>query len=89
MIIPVEVKSGKSGTLKSLQQFVFHKQSNLAVRFDLNPPGLQQVKHKASIGSSREPVSFHLLSLPLYMVEELSAIIDILRIRGNPYCFRV
>lgn len=84
MIIPVEVKSGKSGTLKSLQQFVFHKQSNLAVRFDLNPPGLQQVKHKASIGSSREPVSFHLLSLPLYMVEELPEIIDIMRIRGNP-----
>ena len=53
-LVPIEVKSGKSGTLRSLQNFVEARRSPLAVRFDLNKPSLQEAPYR-------------LLSLPLYM----------------------
>ena len=75
-VIPIEVKAGKSGTLKSLQQFVLNKHTTLAVRFDLNTPGIQEVSHVARTRQGSQPVSYTLLSLPLYMVEELSRILN-------------
>ena len=53
-VVPIEVKSGKSGTLRSLQCFVDARRSALAVRFDLHKPSLQNAPYR-------------LLSLPLYM----------------------
>jgi len=70
-ILPVEVKSGASGSLKSLQQFVLEKGSEQALRFDLNPPSKMRVDVKARSGDSVEDVQFELLSLPLYAVESL------------------
>lgn len=75
-ILPIEVKSGKSGTLKSLQQFAFLKQSNLACRFDLNPASLQKVSHQLRQKDGIVKSQFQLLSLPLYLVENLSEILD-------------
>lgn len=75
-IIPVEVKAGKSGTLKSLQQFALSKRSDFAVRFDLNPPGIQKITHAAQTRNGSQTVSFTLLSLPLYMVDELFRIVS-------------
>lgn len=75
-IIPIEVKAGSSGRLRSLQQFVFYKHSARAVRFDLNPPSRQRVTHQVRIGSDYTPVSFELFALPLYMVEELSRLLE-------------
>jgi predicted AAA+ superfamily ATPase len=75
-IIPIEVKSGKSGSLKSLQQFMFLKPSQLALRFDLNPISMQHVNCKVKISGSIEEVDFPLLSLPLYAIEELPRLID-------------
>ena len=79
LIIPVEVKSGKSGTLKSLQQFVTQKHLSLAVRFDLNPYGIQDVSHQISTPDGTRPANYRLLSLPLYLVEQLPRIIDEIR----------
>ncbi|MBC9868453.1 MAG: AAA family ATPase [Opitutae bacterium] len=62
-VIPVEVKSGKSGSLKSMLQYSLDKGCDLSGRFDLNPPSVQAVCHK--IGD-RE-VAFELVSLPLYL----------------------
>ncbi len=62
-VVPIEVKSGKSGTLKSLEYFVKHHGSPLAVRFDLNKPHFQ-----------KDP--FPLLSLPLYMARRSSYLIE-------------
>ena len=45
LITPVEVKAGKNGTLKSMLQFVYSKNARVSVRFDLNPPSIQKVKH--------------------------------------------
>ena len=80
LILPIEVKAGKSGSLKSLHQFVVQKKTGLAVRFDLNMPGLQKVKHVAASKHGNKTAVFQLLSLPLYMVEELSRLIDQIRI---------
>ena len=81
-VIPIEVKAGKSGTLKSLQQFALNKNAGLCVRFDLNPPDIQESTHATIIDGSSVPVSYTLLSLPLYLVEELPRILDEMR-RGK------
>jgi predicted AAA+ superfamily ATPase len=71
-VIPIEVKSGKSGSMKSLLQFVAEKKSPVAVRFDLNPPSIQRLAHQ--VGSER--VQFDLISLPLYAVGELPRLLQ-------------
>lgn len=69
-IIPIEVKAGKSGSLKSLQHFIHQKKCPTALRYDLNPPALQNVKHRvAGNVKDNKEVSFKLITLPLYMVE--------------------
>jgi predicted AAA+ superfamily ATPase len=70
-ILPVEVKAGARGTLKSLQQFVLEKGSETAIRFDLNPPSKMMVDAKARQGESVVNIRFQLLSLPLYAIEAL------------------
>ena len=75
LVLPVEVKSGASGSLKSLQQFVYSKDANLAIRFDLNPPSLQQVENIIRTAKGNQTVRYSLLSLPLYGVQELERIV--------------
>jgi len=75
-IVPVEVKAGKSGSLKSLQQFVSEKKIRAGVRFDLNIPSYQHVSHTLSQERRPVQVQFDLLSLPVYMVEELSRMFE-------------
>ena len=84
-IVPVEVKAGKSGSLKSLQQFVHQKKVRVGIRFDLNIPSYQHVSHALRQTKESVQVDFDLLSLPLYMVEELPRIFhDILSRVGYP-----
>lgn len=79
-VIPIEVKSGKSGTLKSLQQFVLNKNTTLCIRVDLNPPEFGNISHgvRSNDGNSVS-VSYNLLALPLYLIEELPRILDEIR----------
>jgi hypothetical protein len=74
-IYPVEVKAGRSGTLRSLHQFKASKKSSTAIRFDTNPPSRQQVTHMAPVGKRHQQVSFELLSLPLYAIGELGRLL--------------
>jgi hypothetical protein len=74
----VEVKAGKSGTLKSLHQFVHRRGLARAVRFDLNLPSEQNVTHAISTKKGVAEVNFSLISLPLYAVEQLPRIMKIL-----------
>ena len=69
--IPVEVKAGKSGSLKSLHLFCGVCNSQTAVRFDLNIPSIFNCNHKISTGNKIVAVSYQLVNLPLYMVEEI------------------
>jgi Holliday junction resolvase-like predicted endonuclease len=83
-IVPVEVKAGKSGSLKSLQQFINQKKARVGVRFDLNVPSYQHVSHALSQGGESVQVEFDLLSLPLYMIEELPRIFGGILTNGHP-----
>ena len=78
-VVPVEVKAGKSGTLKSLQQFVLNKHTDLCIRFDLNPPDIGRITNAARVSDGSVPVSYTLLSLPLYIVEELPRLVNEIR----------
>lgn len=80
-IVPVEVKAGKSGTLKSLHQFVLKKEAKLAVRFDTNQASFQSITQRVRTKTGAEEVCFELLSLPLYAVAELSDLIS--RLNGG------
>ena len=71
-ILPVEVKAGASGSLKSLQQFVLEKGCPCALRFDLNKPSATLVRARARSGAAVKDVAFELLSLPLYAVQGLA-----------------
>lgn len=78
-VVPVEVKAGTTGSLKSLQQFVVARDARLAVRFDLGLPSVVQAKHRARTGEGAESVEFTLLSLPLYLVGQLRRLVDEVR----------
>lgn len=67
-VIPVEVKAGKAGTMKSLHAFMHAKQLRNALRLDINPPSVQNLDTQTTTGES---VRYRLLSLPLYMVESI------------------
>lgn len=75
-IFPVEVKSGRSGTLRSLHQFIATGKSSTAVRFDTNPAIRQNVAHQVPVAGASQEVKFELLSLPLYAVGELERLLD-------------
>ena len=62
-IIPIEVKAGKAGTLKSLRLFVDEKKVGRAVRFNAEPPSILRENN------------FELVSLPLYLAGQLRRII--------------
>ena len=64
-IVPVKIKAGTSGSLKSLHQFLLEKGGGLALRFNSDPPSLLRDVKRLSTG---EVVRYRLLSLPLYLV---------------------
>ena len=76
-IYPVEVKAGKTGTLKSMQIYLYEKKLNNGIRFNMDIPSLGNFKTKINIPKRNEELSWNLLSLPLYMVSELRRIIDL------------
>ena len=80
-IIPIEVKSGATGTLKSLHQFMGTKQAPLAVRFDSNLPVDEQIDTVINVNKERKNMKYRLLSLPLYLEERLNSLVEILYTR--------
>ncbi len=71
-LIPVEVKAGTTGTLKSLHQFMKEKQKTIAVRINSDLPKLGPVSIKDSFGAS---IEYTLLSLPFYLLGQLHRLI--------------
>ena len=64
-IVPVEVKAGRTGTLKSLHLFLREKRLDFGLRLNSDAPSLLDAA-LPSPGSG--PRRFRLLSLPLYLV---------------------
>lgn len=71
-VVPVEVKSGKSGSMKSLHYFAAEKGLSFAVRCNTNPPEVKDLKVKTTQGN---PISYKLLSIPLYLSERMNNLI--------------
>lgn len=70
-IVPIEVKAGNRGTLRSLHQFMGDKSPPLAVRFDSNPPSTQIVDAVIQKSRVATRIQYKLISLPLYLIERL------------------
>jgi uncharacterized protein len=71
-VIPIEVKSGTTGTLKSLHQFMKEKKKRIAVRINSDVPRLGIIEVKDVDG---ELIEYSLLSIPFYLLEQLHRLI--------------
>ena len=65
-VVPVEVKSGPAGSMKSLHQFMAEKDLDLAVRCNFNLPTMEDIQVKTTTGRA---VSYRLLSIPVYLTQ--------------------
>ena len=72
-IIPVEVKSGTTGSLKSLNLFLNEKKRHFAVRFNIDRPSF--LVDAEVTDSLRRRCRYSLLSLPMYMICQLKRIV--------------
>lgn len=73
LIVSVEVKAGKTGTLRSLRQFVAEKKAGLALRFNMDKPSLMDAADTMHDGTR---ISYRLLSLPLYLIDHAHRLIE-------------
>ncbi len=71
-IIPIEVKAGKGGTLKSLHMFLREKNIPTGIRFNSERPSLLEQKTALPDGKNK---TYALLSLPLYLVSQTRRLI--------------
>ena len=67
-IVPVEVKAGTTGSLRSLHQFLAEKRCDFAVRLNSDVPSLMEDTRQLADGMT---ISYRLMSLPLYLVGQV------------------
>jgi len=58
-VMPIEVKAGKTGTLRSLKQFMVEKESSLGLRISQRPLSLER----------------DVLSVPFYLISQLARLV--------------
>lgn len=71
-VIPIEVKAGVSGKLKSLHLFMATYKSQAAIRFDANLPSNQSINLKVQTENGTKRVKYNMHSLPTYFAEFLN-----------------
>ncbi len=72
-IIPIEVKAGKTGTLKSMQVFLATKGYPTGVRINTDQP----TRHQAAYALPRlTEKKFELLSIPFYLIGQLHRLLQ-------------
>ncbi|GAG23372.1 unnamed protein product, partial [marine sediment metagenome] len=74
-IIPIEVKSGSTGRLRSLHAFMKLRNLTKAIRVNADLPSITEVKTK---DHTSQLINYQLLSIPLYLVEQIYRLIDTL-----------
>jgi len=72
-VVPVEVKAGTTGTLKSLHHFMSLRGIELAVRVNADLPSVTEVDVKTTVGGAAH---YRLLSIPFYLLGQLHRLID-------------
>jgi len=70
LLLPIEVKSGKAGSLKSLHQFLWRSKGHLGIRLNSAFP----IDEPCEVRMPDGPLRFRLLSLPLYCAELLPSL---------------
>ena len=75
-ILPIEVKAGATGSMKSLHQFMGEKGGDLAIRFDASLPAEFDIDTTIRKGNEAREVKYRMLSLPIYLVERLDEVIS-------------
>ncbi len=70
-IYPIEVKSGTSGTIKSLHAYMTKKQSTEGIRISSAKPSLHELTAKIN----RQEKAFQLINLPFYMINQIERIV--------------
>jgi len=68
-LIPVEVKSGKAGTLRSLHNFINESRNNFAVRIYSGVMGIEKIQ-------TPNKKQFTLFSLPFYLLHRIEQFLD-------------
>ncbi len=68
-LIPVEVKSGKSGTLRSLLNFIDESRNNFAVRIYSGVLGIEKIR-------TPNKKQFALFSIPFYLLHRIEQLLD-------------
>ena len=79
-IIPLEVKAGRTGTLKSLHYFMGKKGFNTAVRVNSDYPSIVNINVKDTTGN---PVNYRLLSIPFYLLGQTHRLLDVITHDSN------
>jgi predicted AAA+ superfamily ATPase len=72
-LVPIEVKAGSTGSLKSLHLFMKLKALSTAVRIYSGQPRVDEVHVKDNQGSN---VSYQLRSLPFYLISEIPRLLN-------------
>lgn len=75
-IFPIEVKAGKSGSLKSLHTYLFDKNLKIGIRFNLDVPSTGAFTTKTRTGKKQGELKYTLISLPLYMCSHLPKLLQ-------------
>jgi len=71
-IVPVEVKSGSRGTIKSLRSYVIKKKSGQAIKISSAKPSVQELTARMN----KEEKAFRLINIPFYLVNHLDRLVD-------------
>lgn len=74
-IVPVEVRAGSSGSLKSLQVFLAEKERMFAARLNMDKPSIGSFTTAIGGKHGTRDVTYTLLSLPLYLAGQLDRLI--------------
>jgi predicted AAA+ superfamily ATPase len=74
-VIPVEVKAGTSGSLRSTHVFLAGKERNFAVRFNMDRPSVGSFRIAVGGNGGVNDLAFTLLSLPLFLVGQLDRLL--------------
>lgn len=75
VVIPVEVRAGTSGSLKSIHTFLAEKGRGFAVRFNMDRPSLGTFTVNLGSSRGRQSVTYKLLSLPLYLAGQMDRLV--------------
>ena len=81
VVVPIEIKAGATGHLRSLHQIMAEKRLGLAVRVAPRPLGIETVRTGLPGGGQ---ASYRLLTIPPYLLGQLLRLLDLAEPPAHP-----